>query len=191
MNLAFQCVWTFENVGKSSTHQQKTPRYFPSGFFLPASPDGGLDSSARGNRRCRPESDHGDPVDPLKRNDPPVPRKQHLKCLKLNIRCPIHGLSGEIALLTFCGILTFCSKASCSLQHMAHVIRFTCILSAKRFSKNFQPQHVNEFPFGKRNFHCYVYQSVIDGLDSWDPQKWLELLLRGTQLSILRNPLSP
>lgn len=111
------------------------------------------------------------PVDPLKRNDPPVPRKQHLKCLKLNIRCPIHGLSGEIALLTFCGILTFCSKASCSLQHMAHVIRFTCILSAKRFSKNFQPQHVNEFPFGKRNFHCYVYQSVIDGLDSWDPQK--------------------
>lgn len=33
MNLAIQCVLIFENVGKTSTHQQKTPRYFPSVFF--------------------------------------------------------------------------------------------------------------------------------------------------------------
>ena len=75
MNFAFQCVCVliFENVGKTSTHQQKTPRYFPRVFFLPASPDGGLDSSARGNRRCRSESDHGDPVDPSKGTPPPSP----------------------------------------------------------------------------------------------------------------------
>ena len=143
MNLAFQCVLIFENVGKTSTHQQKTPRYFPRVFSYQHPRTVVWTHLHVGIADVDRNLTTVTPLTPQKERLP-RPRKQHLKCLKLNIRCPIHGLSEEIALLTFCGILTFCSKASCSLQHVAHVIRFTCILSVKRFSGNLQ--HVNEFP---------------------------------------------
>ena len=90
---------------------KKTPPVFSLG--IPR--DGGLDSSARGNRRCRPESHHGGAplisLDPLK--ECPAP--------PLNITCPKYGLQGEIAILFVASWFFGGSKASFFCE--VHVIK--------------------------------------------------------------------